>query len=90
MAVLVLFVIHTSRRSKNNTIYPHYGDTIPNDYEVANGLDPLNAADAAADADGAGFANVEDFRAGTDPQNAEDFPGRKKFPIAITTLLNEE
>jgi len=66
------------------------GDTMPDDYEVANGLDPLDAADATADADGDGFANLEDFQAGTDPQNATDFPAEKKVPVAISIILGED
>ena len=66
------------------------GDSIPDDYEVANGLDPLNAADAATDADGDGFTNLREFRAGTDPQNAADFPAVRIVPVAITILLGQE
>ncbi len=66
------------------------GDTMPDDYEIANGLDPLDAADATADADGDGSTNLEEFRAGTDPQNPDDFPARTNVPVAITILLSED
>ena len=39
-------------------------------WEVLNGLNPENAADAEGDADGDGFDNRREFLAGTDPQNA--------------------
>jgi len=66
------------------------GDTMPDDYEVANGLDPLDAADATTDADGDGFTNLEEFQAGTNPQNAADFPVVRKVPVAIFILLGED
>jgi len=50
----------------------------------------LDAADAATDADGDGFTNLEEFQAGTDPQNAADFPAEKKVPVAIFIILGED
>jgi hypothetical protein len=41
-------------------------------WELTNGFDPLNAADAAADTDGDGFRNVDEFQLGTDPRSAAD------------------
>lgn len=46
------------------------GDGLPNDWELANGLDPDNAADAALDSDSDGLTNLQEYLAGTDPQSA--------------------
>ena len=46
------------------------GDGIPNDWEIAYGLNPDYAPDAAQDADGDGFTNLQEYQAGTDPLNA--------------------
>lgn len=47
------------------------GDQITDCYESVLGLNPQNAADAAADADGDGLANLEEFRAGTSLSRAD-------------------
>ena len=46
------------------------GDGIPDVWEIANGLNPHNASDAAADLDRDGFTNLQEYLAGTDPRNA--------------------
>lgn len=43
------------------------GDGMADGYEVLNGFDPYNAADATADADADGVTNVDEAAAGTDP-----------------------
>ena len=50
------------------------GDGLPDEWEKRFGLNPGDAADAAADADGDGFTNLEEFEAKTDPTNRNDHP----------------
>ena len=57
----------------NNTDEDDDGDGMPDTYEVANNLDPLNAADAELDADGDGDSNLYEYTQGTDPNDADDF-----------------
>jgi hypothetical protein len=45
------------------------GDGLPDQWEVAHGLNPGDPADAWSDVDGDGLANVQEFQAGTDPGN---------------------
>lgn len=47
------------------------GDGMPDDFEIANGLNPNNPADAALDADSDGLSNLEEFRNGTGVHNPD-------------------
>jgi len=48
------------------------GDQIPDSFELANGLNKDDEADALLDADGDNLSNLNEFLGGTDPQNAND------------------
>jgi len=45
-------------------------DKIPNDWELAHGLDPNDPSDASADPDRDGYSNLEEYTRGEDPNGA--------------------
>jgi hypothetical protein len=47
------------------------GDGMPDDYELANGLNPNDPGDATADPDGDELTNLQEFQRGTNPQLAD-------------------
>ena len=51
-------------------VFDSDGDGIPDDVELAMGLNPNNAADAALDPDGDGMTNLQEYLAGTSHTNA--------------------
>lgn len=59
------------------------GDSLPNDYETQNGLDPRNSFDQLADNDGDGFTNLEEFIFGTDPNQADADANNNGIPDSV-------
>jgi len=49
------------------------GDGMPDNWEVAYGLNPYSAADANQDSDGDGLTNWQEFQQGTNPTSAPTF-----------------
>jgi len=47
------------------------GDGMPDEWEIANGLDPLDPGDAAQDPDGDGLTNLQEFQKETDPKDPD-------------------
>jgi hypothetical protein len=46
-------------------------DGMPNGWEIANGLDPANPADASYDKDSDGLTNLEEYQNNTNPNNPD-------------------
>ena len=71
---------------RNLVLTPEFdadSDGIPNGWEQAHGLDPLNPDDAAADNDGDGMSNLQEYLAGTDLNDAAS-----RFAITSWGLTN--
>lgn len=68
-----------SQKEEEKPTEDHDGDGIPDEWEKANGLDPLLATDADEDKDDDGFTNLEEFQAGTDPKDTKSHPDYLAF-----------
>ena len=55
-------------------------DGMPDTYEISMGFDPLNSSDASADADGDGYSNLAEYKAGTDPHDPKSKPKTTSMP----------
>lgn len=64
-------------------------DGMPDSFEIANGLDPLDPSDAGQDADADGFTNLEEFLAGSDPNDPGSVPRPKALPWLPLLLLDD-
>jgi hypothetical protein len=49
------------------------GDGMPDYWELAHGLNPYDPTDAGLDPDADGQTNLQEYMAGTDPQNGNDY-----------------
>lgn len=68
------------------------GDGLPDDFEVANGLDPNNPADALSDPDEDALTVLEEFQAGLDPFDPDTdddrlLDGEEVFEVGTDPLL---
>ena len=58
----------------NNADTDDDNDRMPDTWEVSHSLNALDAADAALDADGDGFSNLQEYTSGTDPNDSTSVP----------------
>ena len=64
-------------------------DGMHDSWELDNGFDPLNGADADQDADSDGFTNLKEYLAGTDPNDPSSTPPPEAdLAITITDSLD--
>jgi hypothetical protein len=71
---VVAFSLSASPGSSNYLPFvDNDGDGLADGWEIANGLNPNDRADALADNDGDGFANLHEYLAGTNPRDEFDY-----------------
>jgi hypothetical protein len=63
------------------------GDGMPDEWELAYGLDPLDPQDAFADLDGDGHSNIDEYNADTLPNDRSDHPSEDIDSLWIWIVL---
>lgn len=66
------------------------GDGMPDAWEIANGLDPDNPADASRDTDGDGVTNLQEYLAGTSPNPGYGSAGTVTISTDIANAYEKE
>lgn len=64
------------------------GDGMPDAWESANGLNPLNASDAALDIDGDGRTNLQEYQLGSNPNVPDSFSSNYSSMTMAGTMNN--
>ncbi|YCM42058.1 hypothetical protein V2O64_12170 [Verrucomicrobiaceae bacterium 227] len=67
--------------STSDTLGDSDSDGIPDDYEIANGLNPFDGADRDLDFDHDGYSNLSEYLAGTIANDPTSFLGFSEFTI---------
>lgn len=65
----------------NNADSDDDNDSIPDTYETANNMNPLDASDAQLDNDNDTYSNLQEFEAGTNPNDANSAPEPVFLPV---------
>ncbi len=78
-----LKVVDTINNSDTDTLILNVlrdsdNDGMPDTWEQEYNLDPMSGSDASEDADKDGYSNLEEYEAGTDPQDAASHPGENE------------